>query len=93
MYSYISRLSLQKVNVSEKKKIWDTKAIRTSYSRINAPNKQKSHLSSPKFSPKIWNLELRTTQFYRVIYRMYYQLKTRLTTDFSLVFSSMLCKC
>jgi len=44
MYSYISRLSLQKVNVSIRK-FWDTQAIRASYSRINAPNIHRSRTS------------------------------------------------
>jgi hypothetical protein len=75
------------------KKFWDTQAIRASYSRINATNIHRSRTSLLRSIPRrseIWNIQ--TTQFYRAIYRMYYQLKTRLTTDFSLVFSSMLCK-
>lgn len=44
MYSYISRPSLQKVNVSMKK-FWDTQAIRASYNRINAPNIHRSRTS------------------------------------------------
>jgi len=67
MYSYISRISLQKVNVSMKK-FWDTQAIRASYRRINYSNLHRSRTSRLRSFPwksEIWNFRrLSVTEWY-----------------------------